>query len=86
MSNSAKYAFKQQINPEIHIVINSQLHSKLQIKYQDNGGGLPTNFDMNKERQSFGLDFVNDLIAQHKGSITHENEGGAKFNITLHFK
>ncbi len=86
ISNSAKYAFENQESPAIHIKCSMPQSGMMHLTYSDNGKGLPEDFDLNEERKSFGMEFIADLVAQHKGNIVHKNESGAQFNITLQVK
>lgn len=86
ISNSAKYAFENQDSPAIHISCTMLQSGMLQLNYSDNGKGLPEDFDLNEERKSFGMEFIVDLVAQHKGNISHANENGAKLEIVLRVK
>jgi two-component sensor histidine kinase len=50
--------------------------------YQDNGPGLPENFEIGKSR-SLGMRLVQQLTRQLNGEIKYSFENGAKFLITF---
>ncbi len=81
-TNSIKYAFAKVKNPLIKIDV-TQNEKSIHLTIADNGNGLPANFNLNKQRNSFGLDFVKDLVEQHYGSIKTFNNSGACFEIEL---
>jgi two-component system, sensor histidine kinase PdtaS len=81
-TNSIKYAFVGIEKPLIKINVEEQ-SSILKLVIADNGNGLPTGFDINTEKTSFGLDFVKDLVEQHHGKIKAYNKEGAVFEIEL---
>ena len=52
------------------------------IRINDNGIGLPEDFQMDKSG-SFGLEIVNILTSQLKGKIDYHSDNGTEF--ALHF-
>lgn len=82
-TNSIKYAFQNILNPNIEITVNNQNEQYLNLQIKDNGKGLPDGFDLQHQRNSFGLEFVNDLVAQHHGTIRAFNNNGSCFDISL---
>ena len=83
ITNSMKYGF---INKESGI-INIKLLKKqneIILIVQDNGNGLPENFDIDKSA-GFGLMLIRMLTEQLNGTFSIENDNGAeciiKFNI-----
>ncbi len=82
ITNSIKYAFTDSKEKRI-VVFAEKPNGSIYLKVSDNGIGVPENI-INKEYQnSFGLDYVSDLVEQHKGTITTYNKQGANFDITL---
>ncbi|SOD20209.1 7TM diverse intracellular signaling domain-containing protein [Pedobacter xixiisoli] len=71
--NSFKHAFQYHSQPEIYISIwlNEQ---NWEMKYSDNGSGLPDNATHN-----FGLDLIDDLTRQLRGTIDRNNENGLTY-------
>lgn len=81
LSNSYKYAFDEgQGSISIHI---SRLASgSYQLKYCDDGKGLPNGFDKEKS-ESLGLRLVSILSRQLKGTMEFNNGKGVCFTITF---
>ena len=82
-TNAIKYAFANKLNPSININLQQQNNQWLNLSVQDNGNGLPNEFNLQDDRQSFGLDFVKDLVQQHHGKIKAFNNNGAYFEMQL---
>lgn len=97
ISNACKYAFYPFHDPEEgvlndnrmnKVVVRANLLSKNQfsILIEDNGIGLPPDFNMNTI-SSFGLQMVHMLMEQLKGTLTYETgEKGTKFICTFPLK
>lgn len=85
-TNAIKYAFPGISNPSIAITVNMADDQQLKLQVKDNGKGLPENFNLNQQRSSFGLEFVNDLVAQHRGTINTYNNNGTCFDISLRIR
>jgi two-component system, sensor histidine kinase PdtaS len=81
-TNCIKHAFSNTAEPLIKIDLQQQ-DNYINITLADNGSGLPQDFSINDSRNSFGLDFVKDLAAQHHGKIKAYNNAGAVFEIML---
>lgn len=81
-TNSIKHAFANTPNPLIKIDLQ-QTDNYINITVSDNGCGLPEDFNIEDNRNSFGIDFVKDLAAQHHGTIKAGNKEGAVFAIRL---
>ena len=81
-----KYAFRENSKtPHNTIAIHfSQIEnsSKFHLLIQDNGIGLPENFDVNK-LSSFGMQLVQGLVGQLHGSMKIIQEQGVTFEIYL---
>jgi two-component sensor histidine kinase len=81
ITNSYKYAFHNEKENKLSISIRKELeHYKLII--QDNGEGIPEDFDI-KKAKSLGLLLVNRLVKQLHGTLHQLNENGVKFEITF---
>jgi len=85
VSNGLKHAFTDKRRRPGEICIES--HSvndgrKLDILVKDNGIGLPPDRKLRKKK-SFGLELVNMLVHQLKGTIEIDRSNGATFTITL---
>ena len=71
--NSFKHAFFHQPQPNIHISIWLS-EQNWEMKYSDNGIGLPAIVYRN-----FGLDLINDLTRQLRGTLIKNNENGLTY-------
>ena len=80
VTNSFKYAFENKTNPQIDIEVNKVDEKHLNLTYQDNGIGLPTELDIENSK-SLGLKLVYMLTEQLKGTVRMENKEGAFFQI-----
>jgi PAS domain S-box-containing protein len=89
VSNSLKYAFpqvkgkgrKRTIKGEIRINFSSE-DGKVTLMVQDNGIGLPEDFDI-ETAESFGLQLVTALVAQLNGTIDIQRKPGATYSISF---
>ena len=79
ISNVHKHAFKGRTSGEVHIDLHRQ-NGHCVFKMQDNGIGLPADFDMGTS-DSIGLMLVNALIVQLEGEMCYRNENGAVFEM-----
>ena len=86
-TNAMKYAFD--LNPSIigklNISFNQVSDRNVELIVQDNGRGLPDNFDI-EETESLGLKIVSLLVKQIGGSIDFQNSKGTKFVIKFGLK
>ena len=80
VSNSFKYAFKENPNGIIKIAIDSQDDLNYQLTVSDNGKGMPSDFHLN-ESKSLGLKLVTILSRQLRGSLHFEIGQGTTFAI-----
>lgn len=78
--NALKYAYIDIEKPELHIIINEE-PNYLQLDIIDNGVG----FDHKKvtTSHSFGLDLLNTLVKQLKGSIEKKQKKGTHWSIKI---
>lgn len=79
ITNSLKYAFFGIKHPLIHISWK-ELDGNQVLKYQDNGNGFDWKSAINKHN-SIGLEMINTLILQLRGTMVFKNENGALFEI-----
>ena len=75
VTNSIKYAFRQQKNGKITLVVTQQKHQLL-LEYCDNGTGYPAGF-LKKKTPGFGRVMLEGLAKQLRGKIVFYNKGGA---------
>lgn len=80
VSNSLKYAFLERASGEISIEFTLISDDEIQVKFSDNGVGLPIDLNL-AETTSIGLKLVKDLVAQLGGVLVMENKQGAAFRI-----
>ncbi|WP_185716129.1 histidine kinase dimerization/phosphoacceptor domain -containing protein [Larkinella knui] len=80
LSNSFKYAFAGVAAGEIKLAIQSTSGGKYQLRYADNGPGLPSDFDPAKAK-TLGLQLVNDLSRQIGGKVQYATQNGAVYTI-----
>jgi PAS domain S-box-containing protein len=81
-TNALKYAFdlNQSAIGKINIYLNQTNDREAELIVQDNGKGLPDNFNI-EETESLGLKIVSLLVKQIGGSIDFQNSKGTKFVI-----
>lgn len=84
MTNSVKYAFVDNPQPEIGVHISAQPEpGSYALRYWDNGPGLPTDFDW-KKNNTMGIRLVRVLAQQLLGNINYAfEEGQCTFAITF---
>lgn len=80
VSNAYKYAFSDEIQGRIEIVLKDLGSDRYELQIKDNGPGLSENFDMDKNR-SLGLRLVRNLARQLYGSVAYSFEDGAVFSV-----
>ena len=85
VSNALKYAFPYNTQGTIRIALHSESDNHLKLTVQDNGVGLPMNWDV-KSVKSLGIQLVNILTKQLKGTIELDKSGGSKFIIRFEKK
>jgi len=85
LSNSLKYAFPDEGEGEI-IVSMKKLDKELELTIEDDGIGLPEEFDL-KNSKTLGLKLVRTLVEnQLDGSIDMESNNGTKFTIKFNIE
>jgi two-component sensor histidine kinase len=83
VTNSLKYAFPNEEEGYVNISLEySNKENMLQLKVEDNGIGLPANFDISKST-SLGLKLVRMLCQQLDGKLHYSNGSGSKFDIEI---
>ena len=80
VTNAYKYLPPNTKDPKINIALKDD--QGLQLLIQDNGGGIPVNFELKKE-QSFGLQLVALLARQLNGKLNIENTPGACYELNF---
>jgi two-component sensor histidine kinase len=78
VTNSIKYAFLNQTNPNINIEFNKLKTGSFRLSYNDNGCGLPEKINP-KKSTTLGLKLIQLLTKQLNGTMDTENRNGAFF-------
>lgn len=81
VTNSYKYAFDNDEQGIITIELTSD-HSNYHLTLKDNGKGLPKNFNI-EELDSFGMETIQLLTKEYKGTFNIDGLDGVLMNITL---
>ena len=82
VTNSCKYAFPDGKEGEIYLSVKPGADHTLVIVAEDDGVGLPTGLDFRRST-TLGLQLVDDMVSQLKGSWTVEPSAGTQFRIIL---
>ncbi|MGE5239634.1 MAG: sensor histidine kinase [Chloroflexota bacterium] len=83
MSNSLKHAFPGGRRGEISLILRQKAEGELDLRFSDNGVGLPRGFDLGNTR-SLGLTLVKNLSEkQLKGTIEVRTGCPTEFHITF---
>jgi two-component sensor histidine kinase len=83
VTNSIKYAFKDEPAPKITLVIRKSADKNIFISYMDNGIGFSKGMNP-LESSSLGMTLINHSAQQLKGEFSIKGEGG--FTFELNFK
>lgn len=81
ISNSTKYAFSPTKQNQLSILLSNS-PTAIQLKVKDNGLGFPATF-IGKKNDTLGLELVQSLVHKLKGSISFENDEGAKVSVEI---
>ena len=82
VSNCLKYAFPAGSQGIIEIALQPCGGDQFSLTVRDNGIGFPADLDFQKTK-SLGLQLVNTLARQLKGTIQLDRDSGAAFSITF---
>ena len=82
ITNSYKYAFKENPRPTLNISLKKD-GDDITLKFSDNGKGVPAGVDITKSK-SLGFKLIFIFIRQLKGTYTISNENG--FSMCVKFK
>jgi hypothetical protein len=80
VSNALKYAFPEAQTGDIWIELQSYDSDSWMLRVQDNGVGLPSDFDIANTR-SLGMTLIQGLVEQLEGSLSIASEQGSDFKI-----
>jgi PAS domain S-box-containing protein len=78
ISNSMKYAFNDNSKKNLIKLTAKLKNKKVVIVVQDNGAGLPADFDVDNS-EGFGMKLVKMLTDQINGNISFESKNGTKW-------
>lgn len=81
ITNSCKYAFPGG-SGEIYLSVKQSPDGKLLLRVGDNGVGLPAGLDL-RNPATLGLQLVDDMVSQLRGSWTVESSPGTLFQVVL---
>jgi two-component sensor histidine kinase len=81
ITNSIKYAFPSKQEGQITVGLEEK-DETIYLRIEDNGIGLPKDFDMMKT-DTLGLQLVSTLVEQLDGEIKVRNHQGTKYLITF---
>jgi len=79
ITNSFKYAFPNNSNPEINLHLKRE-EENIHLSYRDNGIGIPLEKDVSKTK-SLGLKLIHTLTRQLDGTLQKSNDSGAVFDF-----
>ncbi|MDO9528313.1 MAG: histidine kinase dimerization/phosphoacceptor domain -containing protein [Syntrophales bacterium] len=82
ISNALKHAFPEGREGEIAIDFHPDGDKRLTLVVSDNGVGFPEDIDIN-DTETLGLRLISILVAQLKGTLEVERDGGTSFKITF---
>lgn len=83
LTNSFKYAFPDERQGKITIIVKSNDNNRIQIFISDNGIGIPKDLDI-RNTKSLGLRLITGLAeSQLHGEIILNRENGAEFQINF---
>jgi len=85
VSNAAKYAFPNNINGEIKIIIENKGNKEWKLTIKDNGIGFSKSFSL-ENTETLGLKLVDSLVEQINGSIEYKNKKGVSVIILFNEK
>ncbi len=82
LSNALKYAYRGTPKGTIRLKLDKIEETHVHLEFSDHGPGLPPEINL-KKPSSLGLQLVNILVGQLKGTLTYEGAGGAVFRLTV---
>ena len=82
VSNALKYAFLDNLQGLISISLRSDESNNFLLIVKDDGRGMPTDFDF-KSVKSLGLQLVNILTKQLKGTLELDRHDGTEFRVSF---
>jgi two-component sensor histidine kinase len=80
ITNAFKHAFNDVLNPILNIKLNQIDNNKVKLTINDNGKGLPFDFDINNPN-TLGMELITALSEQINSSIYFKNYNGTQFTV-----
>ena len=80
VTNAIKYAFPQDQQGEIIVILKSADEGKVTLTIADNGVGLPADFNMNNS-ETLGMQIINALVKKLHGSLKIDTGKGTTFTM-----
>lgn len=84
VSNAFKYAFPDDKEGEVSIELHKRENGEITLVVKDNGIGIPSNLDDERNAKSLGLQIVSALTNQIHGRLELLQDDGTQFRITFH--
>ena len=83
VTNACKHAFSDEQKKMIHIKLHQNDIKQMVLSVEDNGIGLPENFNIQSD-DNIGLILISSLVdSQLRGTIEHKSENGLKWKVTI---
>ncbi len=82
VTNACKYAFPEGGSGEVYLSVSRAPDDKLVLRVGDNGVGLPAGLDL-RNATTLGLQLVDDMVAQIRGTWKVESSSGTLFQIVF---
>ncbi len=82
VSNALKYAFPEGRKGEVTVALRIIDNDEIALSVGDNGIGIPPGLDY-RHSKTLGLNLVNALVRQLKGTIELDRDMGTEFRITF---
>ncbi len=82
VTNACKYAFPEGGSGEVYLSVTRAPDGKLVLRVGDNGVGLPAGLDL-RNAKTLGLQLVDDMVAQIRGTWKVESSSGTLFQIVF---
>jgi two-component sensor histidine kinase/ligand-binding sensor domain-containing protein len=84
VTNSIKHAFNDQENPQVTVHL-AETPTSVLLVYQDNGCGIPTDFDWQKI-DSLGMTIIHSIAENFNGKVKLENRQGLSCQVSFEKK
>lgn len=84
VSNALKYAFPDNREGEIKIVLNKLSENNIEMSISDNGVGMSNDFDI-EQAESLGLQLISALTSQLDGTLKVSVENGTRYSVNFKY-